>query len=116
MSDRYQVIEKVEDYWRQAGLASSDVAEMKAELHQHLVDAEVEGVSVTDVVGDTALFAETWARGPSRPTGRRLDRCSEWIYKDTARISKGPSPVWSRDRGGSSRRSRKRTRRYQRGQ
>ena len=61
MSDRYQVIEKVEDYWRQAGLASSDVAEMKAELRQHLVDAEVEGHSVTDVVGDTAIFAETWA-------------------------------------------------------
>ena len=61
MSDRYQVIEKVEDYWRQAGLASSDVAEMKAELRQHLVDAEFEGHSVTDGVGDTAIFAETWA-------------------------------------------------------
>ena len=61
MSDRYQVIEKVEDYWRQAGLASSDVAEMKAELRQHLVDAESEGHTVTEVVGDTAIFAETWA-------------------------------------------------------
>ncbi len=61
MSDRTRVIAEVEKYWLEAGLSSSDAADMRAELDQHLAEAEGEGRAVDNVVGDTATFAETWA-------------------------------------------------------
>ena len=61
MSDRTRVGAEVETYWLEAGLSSSEAAEMRSELDQHLADAEGEGRSVEEVVGDTAEFAESWA-------------------------------------------------------
>lgn len=61
MAERDQVIAEVERYWLQAGLPKEAVAEMRAELEQHLIDAEADGRSVGDVVGNRALFAESWA-------------------------------------------------------
>ena len=61
MSDRSRVVGEVERYWLEAGLSDDEAAEMRAELDQHLLEAEAEGRSVDEVVGDTAEFAETWA-------------------------------------------------------
>ena len=61
MTDRGQVIAEVEHYWLQTGLSTASVAEMRAELEQHLVEAELHGRTVDDVIGDRAAFAEGWA-------------------------------------------------------
>ena len=61
MVDRSRVVAEVEHYWLEAGLAKGEVAEMRAELEQHLAEAEADGRSVEDVVGDRARFAENWA-------------------------------------------------------
>jgi membrane protein implicated in regulation of membrane protease activity len=61
MTERDRVIGEVERYWRGAGLSPDDVAEMKAELDQHLSDALMNGRTVDDVIGDRAGFAESWA-------------------------------------------------------
>jgi membrane protein implicated in regulation of membrane protease activity len=53
--------EEVEGYWLEAGLSNAEAAEMRLELDQHLTDAEAEGRSVDQVVGNTAAFAEDWA-------------------------------------------------------
>jgi membrane protein implicated in regulation of membrane protease activity len=55
------VIAEVEHYWLVAGLSHDTVDEMKSELDQHLRDAEADGRTVEDVVGDRARFAESWA-------------------------------------------------------
>ncbi len=59
--DRHRILTEIESYWREAGLSPAEVAEMKAELQLHLAEAEAEGRTVVDVVGDTIEFAETWA-------------------------------------------------------
>ncbi len=61
MSDRSQVVAEIERYWLETGISRSTVAEMKTELERHLIDAEADGKSVEDVVGDRARFAENWA-------------------------------------------------------
>ena len=61
MTDRSQVITEVERYWLETGLSAETVAEMRSELEQHLVEAELDGRSVDDVIGDRAAFAEGWA-------------------------------------------------------
>ena len=61
MSDRTRVAAEVEMYWLEAGLSDADAAEMRTELDQHLTEAEADGRSVGDVVGDTATFAVDWA-------------------------------------------------------
>ena len=61
MSEREKVVGEIERYWLQTGLASGTVAEMRAELEQHLIEAESDGRSVSDVIGDKAVFAEGWA-------------------------------------------------------
>ena len=49
-------------YWRETGVPAGDVAEMGAELDQHLRSAAAEGRELEDVVGpDLARFAEQWA-------------------------------------------------------
>lgn len=56
------VVERIERYWLETGVPRTTVAEMRAELDQHLADARIDGRTVTDVVGnDPALFAESWA-------------------------------------------------------
>lgn len=61
MSERTRIIAEVESYWLEAGLSNTEAAEMRLELDQHLTDAEAEGRSVDEVVGNTATFAESWA-------------------------------------------------------
>lgn len=61
MSERTRISAEVESYWLEAGLSSTEAAEMRSELNQHLTDAEAEGRSVDEVVGNTATFAENWA-------------------------------------------------------
>jgi hypothetical protein len=61
MADRAQVITEIERYWLETGLPTEAVAEMRGELEQHLIEAELRGRSVDDVIGDRAAFAEGWA-------------------------------------------------------
>lgn len=61
MSDRIHVLADVERYWLGTGLDRETVAEMSAELNQHLMDAERDGRSIDQVIGDRAAFAEGWA-------------------------------------------------------
>lgn len=61
MSESGPVIAEVEKYWREAGLSVAEVADMKSELAQHLSDAEADGRTIEQVVGDRAEFAENWA-------------------------------------------------------
>jgi len=61
VADRAQVITEIERYWLETGLPAEAVAEMRGELEQHLVEAELHGRSVDDVIGDRAAFAEGWA-------------------------------------------------------
>jgi membrane protein implicated in regulation of membrane protease activity len=51
----------VERYWLQTGLSADSVAEMSGELEQHLIEAELDGRTIDDVIGDRAAFAEGWA-------------------------------------------------------
>lgn len=61
MSRRDQVLAEVARYWRETGLSPESVDEMRAELEQHLLEAERDGRTVDDVIGDRASFAEGWA-------------------------------------------------------
>jgi membrane protein implicated in regulation of membrane protease activity len=61
MTDRSRVIAEIEHYWLETGLSPDDVVEMRQELEQHLRDAELDGRSAADVIGDRAAFAEGWA-------------------------------------------------------
>lgn len=61
MTDRARVLAEIESYWLETGLTSESVADMKRELEQHLVDAERDGRTLDDVIGDQAAFAEGWA-------------------------------------------------------
>jgi membrane protein implicated in regulation of membrane protease activity len=61
VSERDRVISDVERYWLGAGLDPETVSEMKGELSQHLIEAERDGRTVEDVIGDRAAFAEGWA-------------------------------------------------------
>lgn len=72
MSDRTHVVSEIERYWLGAGLPADEVAEMKAELEQHLVEAELDGRTVDEVIGDRAAFAEGWA------AARRGGRVETW--------------------------------------
>lgn len=61
MTDRDRVLAEVERYWSATGLSPETVSEMRAELEQHLLEAEQDGRSVDEVIGDRASFAEGWA-------------------------------------------------------
>jgi membrane protein implicated in regulation of membrane protease activity len=65
MADRTRVMTEVEQYWLGAGLSAEIVADMRNELEQHLLEAELHGRTVDDVVGDRAAFAEGWAAARS---------------------------------------------------
>jgi len=71
VSDRSRVVGEVEHYWLVAGVPHDTATEMKTELERHLMDAEADGRTVEDVIGDRAQFAEAWAaayRGRPGPT------------------------------------------------
>lgn len=61
MTDRDRVIADVERYWLAIGLSPESVSEMRDELSQHLIEAETDGRTVEQVIGDRAAFAEGWA-------------------------------------------------------
>lgn len=61
VADRDEVVEEVSRYWSLAGLRRDEVADMRAELAQHLEEAGAHGRSVDEVIGDRARFAESWA-------------------------------------------------------
>lgn len=74
MSSRTQVVADAERYWLEAGLSHEKVDDMKTELHQHLAEAERDGRTVDEVVGDLAVFAEGWA---AAVRGRPVDSWSD---------------------------------------
>lgn len=77
MTDRVNVLDQIERYWRETGVPGSTVTEMRGELDQHLADAAADGRSVGDVIGpDPSAFAESWAsayRARSRTTASWAD-------------------------------------------
>jgi membrane protein implicated in regulation of membrane protease activity len=61
MADHSLVMVEVEHYWLETGLSAETVADMRNELEQHLIEAELDGRTIDDVIGDRAAFAERWA-------------------------------------------------------
>jgi membrane protein implicated in regulation of membrane protease activity len=61
VSDRSDSVFEVERYWLEIGLSADTVSEMRDELEQHLIEAELDGRTADDVIGDRAAFAEGWA-------------------------------------------------------
>jgi membrane protein implicated in regulation of membrane protease activity len=80
VSDRSQVVSEVERYWLEIGLTPDTVSEMRDELDQHLMEAELDGRSVDDVIGDKAAFAEGWA------AARRGRSVASWADVQSGRI------------------------------
>jgi membrane protein implicated in regulation of membrane protease activity len=65
-----EIVAECERWWRSTGVPVVAVADMKAELRSHLIDAGREGKSPEEVIGtDLAEFAEEWA-AEFRPTVR----------------------------------------------
>lgn len=61
MTEQDRVVAEVERYWLETGLSADTVTGMRAELEQHLAEAELDGRTVDEVIGDRAAFAEGWA-------------------------------------------------------
>ena len=61
VAEQDRVLADIERYWLEIGVRRGTVAEMRIELEQHLDEAMADGRSVTDVIGDPARFAESWA-------------------------------------------------------
>ena len=61
MPEPNHVVIEIERYWLEAGVPGDAVSDMSAELRQHLSDAEADGRSVEEVLGDRVHFAESWA-------------------------------------------------------
>lgn len=61
MADRSRVVDEVERYWFETGLSDDDIAEMRSELEAHLEEAASEGKTADDIIGNRAVFAESWA-------------------------------------------------------
>lgn len=60
--DLNRVLADCERYWRETGVPTRALAEMKLELSQHLIEATSDGRKVEAVTGgNLADFAETWA-------------------------------------------------------
>lgn len=83
MSDRSQILSEVERYWLATGLAKESVADMRIELEAHLSEAEADGHSVDDVIGDRAAFAEGWAAARK---GRPVSSWSDFQSGTTTKI------------------------------
>ncbi len=69
LADRQRVIADLTHYWKEAGLGRRAIEEMRAELEQHLLDAEDHGETVDLVISDLAELAEEWA---AARVGRRV--------------------------------------------
>jgi len=80
--DRDRVVAEVARYWLETGLSTEHVAEMRAELEQHLTEAELDGRTVHDVVGDRVAFAEGWA------AARRGRPVSSWSDFESGRTKR----------------------------
>lgn len=80
MSDRSHMISEVERYWLEIGLSAETVTEMRDELERHLIEAELDGRSIDDVIGDKAAFAEGWA------AARRGRSVASWADVQSGRI------------------------------
>lgn len=74
MRDRAHAIGDAGRYWLEAGLSHDKVEEMQSELDLHLAEAEADGRSVDEVIGDLANFAEGWA---AAVRGRPVDSWSD---------------------------------------
>ena len=81
-----QTVAECARYWRDTGVPSDRVAEMRNELSDHLNEAVAAGQTVDSVVGpDLASFAEDWAsafRNPVRarpPDNYRSGSSAMWI-------------------------------------
>lgn len=61
LADRQRVIADLTHYWREAGLKRVAIEDMRAELEQHLTDAETHGGDPGMVISDLAGLAEEWA-------------------------------------------------------
>ncbi|MBT8197708.1 MAG: hypothetical protein HKO87_01585 [Acidimicrobiia bacterium] len=89
MTDITEIVESCETYWASTGVPTRAVAEMRAELESHLVEAAASGKSTEEVVGpDLAAFAEDWARVYRRPKGPET-----WKKMQRAR-RRGIGAIW----------------------
>ncbi len=82
-----QIVDECARYWRDTGVPSERVGEMRDELADHLTEATAAGQTVDSVVGiDLAVFAEAWAaayRGSARVNRREDERTwssAIWIW------------------------------------
>lgn len=80
MSERSHIITEVGRYWLEIGLNAETVAEMRDELERHLIEADLDGRSIDDVIGDRAAFAEGWA------AARRGRSVASWADVQSGRI------------------------------
>jgi membrane protein implicated in regulation of membrane protease activity len=80
VTDRSRILGEIERYWLETGLPAQVVTEMRDELEQHLIDAEIDGRSADDVIGDRAAFAEGWA------AARRGGAVASWSDVQSGRI------------------------------
>ncbi len=60
-AERNRIVADLTNYWRQAGLSSRTVDEMRGELEAHLAEAARDGEDPSMVVSDLAQLAEEWA-------------------------------------------------------
>ncbi|MFP3882471.1 MAG: NfeD family protein [Actinomycetota bacterium] len=82
MTDKARVIDEVERYWLETGLSPETVADMRNELEQHLMEAERDGRTVEDVIGNRAAFAEGWA------AARRGKAVDSWEDVQSGRVER----------------------------
>lgn len=82
VADRQKVMASLTHYWREAGLRRSVIEEMRAELEQHLIEAEANGEGPELVVYDLAGLAEEWAEAR---VGRRV---ASWEDVQSGRTKK----------------------------
>lgn len=61
MTERDVPLAQIERYWLETGLGPETVADMKAELEQHLIEAGMNGKTIDEVIGERSAFAEGWA-------------------------------------------------------
>lgn len=79
------VLESIDRFWRETGVPSAAIAEMRLELEQHLAQATGEGRTLQDVVGpDVPGFAESWAAEHRR----RRSSTATWQEVQTGRAGR----------------------------
>jgi membrane protein implicated in regulation of membrane protease activity len=82
MDDIATVLGSIDRYWRETGVPSHAITEMRLELEQHLAQATGEGRTLEHVVGaDVPGFAESWAAEHRR----RKSTTATWQEVQTGR-------------------------------